>query len=412
MTTLREDAKQIIRRSIAEAMPDQAVRKALRQIHIGSGKLILVAVGKAGWQMASAASLQLGDRITAGICITKYDHVKGDIPNVRCYEAGHPVPDANSITAARQAEFMVQNLSKEDTVLMLISGGGSALFEDPKVPLEQLQDLTEQMLACGADITEINVIRKRLSNVKGGRFAEQCKPARVYSIILSDVIGDQLDLIASGPTVLDHSTTEQAEEIVRKYHLHLSEAAQQALLIDLPAELNNSTAVMTGSVKQLCTTAAEECRKLGYETQILTSSLTCEAREAGRFLSAIAKDHQTEEKSLAFICGGETVVHLSGTGKGGRNQELALSAAEGLDGLKNTALLSVGSDGTDGPTDAAGGYVDQSTAELLRSQGVSIQDILRENDAWHALKKCDGLIVTGPTGTNVNDLTVLLIKRN
>ncbi len=410
MTSMREDLLAIVRKSIESALPDQAVAEALKYLKRPEGKLILVAVGKAAWQMAYAAEKQLGDTLDCGVCITKYGHVKGEIPHVTCIEAGHPVPDGNSIRGARVAENLVSGLSEKDTVLFLVSGGGSALFEDPLVPLEELQNITSQLLASGADITEMNCIRKRLSRVKGGRFGKMCAPARVFSIVLSDIIGDSLDMIASGPAYPDSSTCEDALRVVEKYHLSLSETVMNFLEQETPKRLNNVESCVTGSVKQLCHAAMQEAEKLGYEPVFLTASLNCTARDAGSFLSSIARDHADTKKPLAYFAGGETVVHLTGNGLGGRNQELALAAAEGIDGLDNCALVSVGSDGTDGPTDAAGGIVDGMTAGKLKQCGISIPAVLAENDAYHALKQVDGLVMTGATGTNVNDVTVLLLR--
>lgn len=409
--SLRSDANQIIRAALTAAQPDTAVRKALSQARFGDGRLILVAAGKAAWQMAKAAVDLLGERIENGVVITKYDHVKGKLPRVRCFEAGHPVPDANSYRATEAAIEAVQGLTDRDTVLFLLSGGGSALFEKPLVSKEQMDSLTRQLLACGANIVEMNTIRKRLSAVKGGRFAKLCAPAKVFSIVLSDIIGDPLDMIASGPAYPDSSTCGQAEAVVHKYGLKIPEEMKALLKQETPKELNNVETRITGSVRQLCLAAEESCRELGYEPVVLTASLACEAREAGAFLASIAKDHQDSLQSLAFIAGGETVVHLTGTGLGGRNQELALAAAPGLRGLKDTAVFSLGSDGTDGPTDAAGGYVDGETADGLAAKGLDVCALLKNNDAYHGLEAVNGLIITGPTGTNVNDVSVLLIKR-
>lgn len=409
--TLREEANQIIQKSIQAVLPDEAVAKALQGRTLGPGKIYLVAVGKAGWQMGKAAAEILQDKLEAGVVVTKYDHVKGEIPGTHCFEAGHPVPDENSFSATQAALDLVERATEEDEVIFLLSGGGSALFEKPLVSGEELQDITRQLLACGADIVEMNTIRKRLSAVKGGRFAQSCAPAHVFSIVLSDILGDPLDMIASGPAYPDSSTCEEALAIAEKYGLQLSEKARALLRQETPKTLANVETQITGSVSDLCRAAAAACEELGYEPVILTDQLSCEAREAGRFLAAIARSHQNTEKSLAFVAGGETVVHLTGSGKGGRNQELALAAAEGIAGLENTAVFSVGSDGTDGPTDAAGGYCDTFTKEKLAQQGISVYEALRDNDAYHALKGTDGLIVTGATGTNVNDVAVLLIKR-
>lgn len=409
--SLKKDAYKIIDAAINSALPDTAVKKALQELEMPKGRLLLVSIGKAGWSMAKAASDVLGSRIDDGIVITKYDHSQGDLPNIRIYEAGHPIPDENSFAATEKAIQLVSNLSPEDIVLFLISGGGSALFEKPLVPKETLEDITKQLLASGADIVETNTIRKRLSAVKGGKFAKLCEPAQVFSVVLSDIIGDPLDMIASGPAYPDTSTSEQALEIVRKYGISISKETEEMLKIETPDKITNVNTMITGSVTQLCAAAEKTCRELGYEPIVLTASLNCQAREAGSFLASIAQYHNNTEKSLAFIAGGETVVHVKGTGKGGRNQELALSAAEGISGLNNVAVFSFGSDGTDGPTDAAGGYVDASTAQILAEKGISIFEVLENNDAYNALKACDGLIITGPTGTNVNDLSVLLIKR-
>lgn len=408
---LREDADKIINASIAAVLPDEAVAKALRGKDFGTGRIFMVAAGKAAWQMAHAAAEILGTRLEAGVVVTKYDHVKGEIAKTTCYEAGHPVPDENSFRGTQAALELVADLKAEDTVLFLLSGGGSALFEKPLIKEEELTDITRQLLACGADIVEMNTIRKRISAVKGGRFALACEPAQVFSIVLSDILGDPLDMIASGPAYPDSSTCEEAVAIAQKYHLQLSESVWELLRQETPKQLHNVETQITGSVSNLCRAAAEASSALGYQPMILTDQLACEAKEAGAFLAAIAKTYQTTKESLAFIAGGETIVHVSGSGRGGRNQELALAAAEGISGFKDTAVFSLGSDGTDGPTDAAGGYSDGNTKELLKEKGISIYDVLRDNDAYHALKKTDGLIMTGATGTNVNDVAVLLIKR-
>lgn len=409
--SLREDANQIIRESIHAVLPDEAVQKALDGREFGSGKVYMVAAGKAAWQMAKAAADILGDRLESGVAVTKYDHVMGPIDKVLCVEAGHPVPDENSFKGTQAAIDLIADLQPEDTVLFLLSGGGSALFEKPLISGEELADITGQLLACGADIVEMNTVRKRLSSVKGGKFAKLCEPAKVFSIVLSDILGDPLDMIASGPAYPDSSTSAKAREIVEKYHLRLSDEALSYIDQETPKELTNVETMITGSVRNLCAAAAESCKALGYEPHYLTDQLTCVAREAGGFLASIAKSYQDTEHSLAFIAGGETVVHLTGKGKGGRNQELALAAAEGISGLKETAVFSVGSDGTDGPTDAAGGYADQDTKQCLADKGISIYDVLQDNNAYCALKETDGLIMTGATGTNVNDVAVLLIKR-
>ena len=391
-STLREDADAIIRASLNAVLPDEAVRRALKNFRPQGGRVLLVAAGKAAWQMAAAAV-----RVDGGVVVTKYDHGKGEIPGVACYEAGHPVPDENGFAATEQALELVRGLTAEDTVLFLLSGGGSALFEKPLIPGDELQDVTSQLLASGADIVEMNTLRKRLSGVKGGRFAQRCAPAQVFEIVLSDVLGDPLDMIASGPAAPDSSTCAQALAVAKKYRLNLSEQAKALLAQETPKALDNVTTKITGSVRQLCAAAAEACRARGYEPVLLTDQLCCEAREAGSFLGSIARAHAGQGRKLAFIAGGETVVHLTGKGLGGRNQELALAAAPALAG-RNAA------------TDAAGGYVDGGTLAALAAAGWNVYDTLQNNDAYHALQAVDGLILTGPTGTNVNDVAVALVE--
>ncbi|MDO5445269.1 MAG: glycerate kinase [Eubacteriales bacterium] len=411
--SLRNDAEKIINTAISAVKPDTAVKKALTKIIPelnGSGRIILIAVGKASWQMANAANDLLKERISVGAVITKHGHSLGQIGELEIYEAGHPVPDENSFRATDRVIELVSGLNAEDSVLFLVSGGGSALFEKPMIPAQELKDITDQLLGCGADIREINTIRKRLSAVKGGKFARLCSPAKVYSVILSDIIGDPLDMIASGPAHPDSSTSAQAIGIVEKYGLSVSEKAMALIKTETPKELPFVETFIAGNVVQLCEAAAKKAEELGYETQILTSCLSCTARDAGVFLANIARQYRETDHSLAFICGGETVVKLTGNGLGGRNQELALAAADGISGLCNAALFSVGSDGTDGPTDAAGGYVDGDTKSALLERNIDIYSVLEQNDSYHALERAGGLIFTGPTGTNVNDLNVLLIK--
>ena len=405
---LHQKAMDIINDSIESVKPDEAVRRALKAFAPKGGRVLLVAAGKAAWQMAHAAVEALG-RVDGGVVVTKYDHVKGEIPGVKCYEAGHPVPDENSFAATERALELVHGLTEKDTVLFLLSGGGSALFEKPLIPGAELQGITNQLLASGADIVEMNTIRKRLSAVKGGRFAQACAPAKVFSIVLSDILGDPLDMIASGPAVPDSSTCAQALAIAEKYHLNLSEQAKALLAQETPKVLDNVTTQITGSVRELCAAAAAACRERGYEPILLTDRLCCEAQEAGSFLGSIVRTHAGRGKKLAYIAGGETVVHLTGNGLGGRNQELVLAAAPALAGLEHCCVFSVGSDGTDGPTDAAGGYVDGQTDAALRTAGWDVFAALQNNDAYHAMQAIGGLIITGPTGTNVNDVSVALV---
>ena len=422
MDKLREDALEIVRQAIDAVLPEAAVREALgrgelaaRLKEAGRGRVILAAIGKAAWRMAQAASEALGDRLAGGILITKYGHSLGEIRGIEAFEAGHPVPDENAVRGTEALLRRVRGLSPEDTVLFLVSGGGSALFELPAegVTLRDVADVTGQLLASGADIVEVNAVRKHLSAVKGGRFAKLCAPARVLTVALSDVLGDRLDSIASGPACPDASTSEDALRVVEKYGLALRPRLTEALRRETPKELDNATAVAAGSVASLCAAAGKAAAALGYAPLLLTSTLSCTAREAGAFLAAVAREVRASGRPIASPCaviaGGETVVHVTGKGRGGRNQELALSACRGIRGLRDVVVVSVGSDGTDGPTDAAGGIVDGTTAEALEARGMDVEAVLRDNDAWTALKAVDSLVVTGPTGTNVNDVSFALM---
>ena len=415
MNILQEHTHTIIAKTLKQVMPGSAVKRALEGKNL-SGKVVVISIGKAAWTMAKAAWEILGDTITKGIVLTKYDHGQGIIPKFTILEAGHPVMDENTISSTEKILAAVKGLSPEDTVVVLLSGGGSALFEKPAgvLTLSDLQNVTKQLLGCGADIIEINTVRKHLSAVKGGRFAKLCTPAKVYTIALSDILGDQPDAIASGPTCADTSTVSEAFKIIEKYHLSLSPALLEQLKQETPKELSGVEMCITGSVSQLCHFAAKEAKALGYTPFVLTSLLDCEAREAGRFLGSVAQTlaqgNGLSASPCAIICGGETVVHLRGTGKGGRNQEVALAAAPYLEGNTHVVLAAVGSDGTDGPTDAAGGIVDGTTMEKLRRHHISVSQSLEENDAYHALQKADALLMTGATGTNVNDLYFLLYR--
>ncbi|KAF2962377.1 glycerate kinase [Fervidobacterium sp. 2310opik-2] len=412
---MREKLKAIINEVINEVLPDKAVKNKLKELNVQS-EVRLVSIGKAAWRMANAAKEVLGDRIKKGIVITKYKHSEGPIEGIEIYEAGHPTPDENTIKATKRALEITSNLSENDTVLFLVSGGGSALFEMPKdgISLSEMQDLTNQLLKSGANIIEINTIRKHLSKVKGGRFAQHVYPAKVLSLVLSDVLGDRLDTIASGPAYPDSSTSQQAIDIIEKYKLKVSNDILNALKEETPKELPNIETYIIGSVKVSCDKAMEKARELGFNTIILTTQLNCEAKEAGRFLAAIGKEilenNRPIPKPAAVILGGEAVVHVKGNGKGGRNQELALSFAIEIEGLEKIALCSFGTDGTDGPTDAAGGIVDGQTCEKIRKAGYSPEKLLENNDSYNALKIANDLLITGPTGTNVNDLIVMLVE--
>lgn len=363
----------IVSSAIEAVLPDKSVEEALSSLQL-EGNVHIIAIGKAAWLMASAASHALDNKYVGGICITKYEHSQGDIPRIKIFEAGHPTPDMNTVKATQAAIDYARRLGEEDTVLFLVSGGGSALFESPTCSLEKYITINDELLASGKDIKEMNTIRKKHSNVKGGKFAELCKPAKVVNLILSDVIGDDLESIASGPTIA---------EGVDSY--------------------------LVGNLSKLINAASMACKAQGYKSIIVNDNMTGIARlEAERFANEALKYSNNEEK-IALISGGETVVKLTGSGKGGRNQEFALACAPLIEG-KNIKIFSAGSDGTDGPTDAAGGYVNGKSMELFREAGIDVQAYLDNNDSYHALKATDQLIITGPTGTNVNDIAVALIN--
>lgn len=405
-----DEKKYIVQKSIQAILPEESVKKAIKEIpHQSAGNNVLISLGKAAWRMAKAA-LSSGIKFDDGLVVTKYGHSRGELDQqIEIIEAGHPLPDENSLRAAEKAIEKVESLTDKDRVFFLLSGGGSSLFEKPKISLGELENVYQQLLSCGANIVESNIIRKRLSLVKGGRFAELISPAQVYNIILSDVIGDEVDMIASGPTYPDSSTYTDAKNIVEKYDLKLSDKAHKILECETPDKLSNTKTIVSGSVDELCLAAKGACEELGYDATILTTCMTCFAKDAGSLMGSIAYTNRNR-KNTAYIFGGETVVNITGEGKGGRNQEIAISASEKISGLENVFIFSFGSDGTDGPTDAAGGYADGNTLNNLKNHNLSVDAILKENDSYNALKAIGGLIVTGPTGTNVNDVSVILIK--
>lgn len=295
MNTISNDAKKIIQTAIHASLPDEAVKKAIRGKDFKfEGKVIVIAIGKAAWNMAKAAAENIPHKIDTGIVLTKYDHAQGEIDGFTILEAGHPLPDENTISGTKKIMEAVADLTEKDTVFFLVSGGGSALFESPAgdLTLTDFLDITDQLLKCGADIVEMNTIRKHLSSVKGGRFAELCAPAHVYCIALSDILGDRPDSIASGPACADASTSEEAFTIVHKYNLQLTEEMKKQLAKETPKQLSNVTMEITGSVTQLCEDAAAAAESLGYAPMVLTNMLDCEAREAGKFMASIAKTVQ------------------------------------------------------------------------------------------------------------------------
>ncbi len=402
--SFKEDALFIARAAIGGALPYENTLRQLRALDI-QGRPTVFAVGKAAVPMARAAADLFGPRIRAGLVVTKYDHLGVfAAPGFTCIEAAHPVSDENSILAAEKAMALAEGLTAEDTALFLISGGGSALLEKSAVPAETQRRVTEKLLARGAAIEELNAVRKRLSLVKGGKLAALCAPATVVTLALSDVISNDKGVIASGLTVPDTVPDEAVLAAAERY-LYDEKEIWPCLCGGLTAEVNDGGYYFVGDIRILCEAAEAAAKKLGYETTVVNSAVTGEARDTAR---AILAGTPRLPGRHAYLYAGETTVTLKGKGMGGRNQEMALAAAIELRGQKDICFLSVGSDGTDGPTDAAGGYADDGTYGRMAAAGLSPEAQLENNDSYPALKAAGDLIVTGATGTNVNDLTVVL----
>jgi glycerate 2-kinase len=392
-----------------------------------TGKLLLIGAGKASAAMARSAERLLGDRIHAGLVITKYDH---GVPLQRCrlMEAGHPVPDESGVRATDALLELVATAGPDDLILCMISGGGSALTPAPVdgISLADKQETTRLLLACGATIHEINTIRKHLSRIKGGQLCRHAGGARIVSLILSDVIGDNLDIIASGATAPDPGTFGDCEAILRRYGLvdripapvcrHLSRGAMGHLdETPKPGDpvFDRVENRVVGSISDVLSAASNESRRQGFTPMVLSSMIQGEAREVAKVLCAVAREVRRSGHPIpapaCLLSGGETTVTIRGDGLGGRNMELALAAAIELAGDSRTLLLSAGTDGTDGPTDAAGAFVDGSTVSRADASGISAFRHLVNNDAYRFFDPLGDLLITGPTRTNVMDLQVLLV---
>jgi glycerate 2-kinase len=386
-----------------------------------------VGLGKAGAPMAAAVEEILGDRIERGVVVTKYGHVQ-PTRTIRLHEAGHPVPDDAGIAGAQAVLDQVQGLGPDDLVLVLISGGGSALTPAPVagITLAEKQALTKALLACGADIREMNALRKHISRIKGGQLARAASPARVFTLILSDIVGDPLDAIASGPTVPDPRTYADALAILDKYRIrqeipasirtHL-EAGAAGRIPETPKPddplFARVRSVMVASNIQALEAAKAEAQRRGFQAMILSSFIEGETREIARMHAALALEVRASGNPLrppaCLITGGETTVTLKGKGKGGRNQEFALAAALDIAGMPDVVVLSAGTDGTDGPTDAAGALVDGETVARAGDLGLAPRAALDGNDAYPFFEQLGDLVITGPTRTNVMDVRLVLI---
>jgi hydroxypyruvate reductase len=405
---LRDDALRILDAALEAVDPVVCVRQALKPLNDelrGARRVFVIGAGKAAGLMAQAAEEALGDHIHAGWVNTKYGHgVK--LERIVCHECGHPVPDEAGVEGSRRIAALARSAGEGDIVLCLISGGASALMPLPVdgVTLAEKQDATRHLLACGATIHQINAVRKHLSAIKGGRLAQMAAPAKVISLILSDVIGDNLDVIGSGPTVPDSSTLAMARAALGR---DLPAAQQETPKPGDPvfAKVRN---ILVGSNRQALTAAQHKARNLGFHTLLLSSTIQGETRDVAAVHAEILKEVVATGNPIArpacLLSGGETTVTLRGSGKGGRNQEFALAAAFGIAGLRDVLVLSAGTDGTDGPTDAAGAFADGATIE----RGVDAERHLNENDAYPFFESLGDLLITGPTRTNVMDLHILL----
>lgn len=404
---MKKEALDIVNTAIKAADPYNNTKRILEELFYGDKKRISVmSIGKAAVPMAKAAEEVLNGYIKTGLLVTKYHHSEGfSSDNFEIIEAGHPVSDVNSIIAAEKGLEIASSLNKDDILLVLLSGGGSALFEKSLISANEQQDITKKLLSEGASIEEINAIRKKLSLVKGGKLAAAAFPAKVITVALSDVLSNDKGVIASGITVKNTDSDDFINKCTRKYLPDIDESTKSILLKNDDLIINDGGYYFAGDINILCDAAEKRGRELGYTVHPCKRDLTGEAREeAIRIINSIPS---LPGKHL-FVFGGETVVTLKGNGKGGRNQEMALSAAIKLKNTKNICFISVGSDGTDGPTDAAGGFADGNTYNLMVASGISPEKELSDNNSYLALEAADSLIITGPTGTNVNDITVIL----
>ncbi len=438
---LRRDALAIFGAALKAADAGEAVRRSLHirsgEIRAGNARLravdfdrvFLLAVGKASVPMALAVEAKLGTRLSGGLIITKHGHQTRQLPGLRVHEAGHPVPDEAGIRASRAAMELLRKLNARDLLLLAISGGASALLTAPEEPvtLRDKQSTTQLLLRAGADIAQLNCVRKHLSALKGGRLAQLAHPATVVSLILSDVIGDPPDVIGSGPTAPDPSTFADALAVLDQFdlagrvpkvvreHLKQGSAGERP---DTPKADNRIFKavhnVVIGSNRLALKAAKQEARRRGYRTIVLSSTMAGETREVAAVHAHILREIRESGNPLpapaCVLSGGETTVTVTGSGKGGRNQEFALAGAMGIQGVRDVLILSGGTDGTDGPTDAAGAIATADTVNRAKKKGLQAADYLKRNDAYPFFEALGDLVKTGPTGTNVMDIHILLAR--
>ncbi|MCP5005631.1 MAG: glycerate kinase [Planctomycetes bacterium] len=438
---LRKDAEDIFRHVIISLGPEQLVEKMVR-VHnstlvVGRKEydlddyehIYVIGGGKACAPMAQAIESVLGDRLDGGVVIVKHEHGL-PLRKIKIVEASHPIPCMNGMVGTSEILKLLSKMNEKDLVLCLISGGGSALLVQPHIEttLEHIQVTSNELLACGAKIDEINAVRKHLSMIKGGGLAKAAFPSKLVTLILSDVVGDPMDIIASGPTVPDESTFQDAYGVIQKYSLEgkipdsIGELLKKGVAGQIPenpkmgdAIFDNTQNEIIGSNKIALDAAKKKATDLGYNTLILSSLVQGESREAAKFFAAVAREVVRTEspvgKPACIIAGGETTVTIRGDGKGGRNQEYALSAALEIECEPGVVILSGGTDGTDGPTDAAGAIVDGYTCNDARVKfDLSPEDYLQRNDSYHFFNQLGQLLITGPTLTNVMDLSIALIR--
>ncbi|EPE84615.1 MOFRL family protein [Leptospira noguchii str. 1993005606] len=417
--------------AIRNSLPGPSVRKFLLE-QKPKGRILLLSVGKAAEEMASVAYEILQSQIFGGIILTKYGYTSGKkFPPLEILEAGHPIPDTNSILGGKKIIELCSNLQEDDTVLVLLSGGGSSLMEIPEsgLNLEDIVSWNSKLLSCGADIQEINSIRTLLSSLKGGGLLTNILPSKSITLVLSDVIGDDLSKVASGPTIPSKIEKDSILRIFKQYDLLLDPKFETVLnkkterlvknsnqkikskifSVEHKIDTNRNSVHCIGNITQALDAVQKECINLNIPVLLLTSSLNCEAKEAGFFLGEIAKENlKNKNFPLLILCGGETTVTHDGSGKGGRNQELALAFSKRISGCQRITLFSLATDGSDGPTDAAGAIVDETTwKKIYRTNDANLA--LKTHNSYEVLNRVDSLVFTGATGTNVNDIQFLLL---
>ena len=415
---LRKAASRIFRAALKAADPAEAVRRHFASPPGKYDRIFVVGAGKATASMARAIERILGKRITGGLLNIKHGHA-ARLTRIEQNECGHPIPDEAGVRGAQRIAAIARDATARDLVICLISGGASALLPlpAPQIALAEKQATTNLLLGCGATIHEINAVRKHISAIKGGQLAALASPAHVVSLILSDVIGDNLDVIGSGPTSPDAATFDTARSVFDKYGVWNKvpravrvrfESGSRGKIAETPKSLDNVDNRIIGSNRLALDAAAREAKALGFKTLILSSTIEGETREVAGMHAAIAREMRQSGNPLkppaCIISGGETTVTLLGKGKGGRNQEFALAAAVGIAGLKDVLIFSAGTDGTDGPTDAAGAQADGMTF----SRGPEALRRLANNDSYSFFAQLNDLIMTGPTGTNVMDIHLIL----